>query len=51
MTFMRRMREISRPVTRDNKIFDKHELNEKAKAIINVIQAKMKQKKLADEGK
>ena len=32
-------------------IFDKYELNEKAKAIINAIQTKMKQKKLTDEGK
>ena len=32
-------------------IFDKYELNEKAKAIINAIQAKMKQNKLTDEGK
>ena len=32
-------------------IFDKFELNEKAKAIINAIQTKMKQKKLTDEGK
>ena len=34
-----------------NTIFDKYELNEKAKAIINAIQAKMKQNKLTDEGK
>ena len=34
-------------------IFDKFELTEKAKALINAIQTKMKQKKkkLADEGK
>ena len=32
-------------------IFDKYELDEKAKAIINSIQTKMKQKKLTDEGK
>ena len=32
-------------------IFDKYELNGKAKATINVIQTKMKQKKLTDEGK
>ena len=32
-------------------IFDKYELNEKAKTIINAIQTKMKQKKLTDEGK
>ena len=32
-------------------IFDKYELNEKAKAIINAIQTKMKQKKLTEEGK
>ena len=32
-------------------IFDKYELNGKAKATINVIQTKMKQKKLSDEGK
>ena len=33
-------------------IFDKHEFNEKAKAIINAIQVKMKQKKLiTDESK
>ena len=32
-------------------IFDKYELNEKAKAIMNAIQIKMKQKKLTDEGK
>ena len=32
-------------------IFDKYELNEKAKAIINAIQTKMKQKKLTVEGK
>ena len=32
-------------------IFDKCELNEKAKAIINAIQTKMKQKKLTEEGK
>ena len=31
-------------------IFDKQELNEKTKFIINVIQTKMKQKKLTDEG-
>ena len=34
-----------------NTIFDKYELNEKAKAIINAIQTKMKQNKLTDEGK
>ena len=32
-------------------IFDKNELNEKAKAIIHAIQPKMKQTKLKDEGK
>ena len=32
-------------------IFEKYELNKKAKAIINAIQTKMKQKKLTDEGK
>ena len=32
-------------------IFDKYELNEKAKAIINAILTKMKQNKLTDEGK
>ena len=32
-------------------IFDKYELNEKAKAITNTIQTKMKQKKLTDKGK
>ena len=32
-------------------IFDKYELNGKAKAIINAIQTKMKQNKLTDEGK
>ena len=32
-------------------IFDNYELNEKAKTIINAIQAKMKQNKLTDEGK
>ena len=32
-------------------IFDKYELDEKAKAILNSIQTKMKQKKLTDEGK
>ena len=32
-------------------IFEKYELNEKTKVIINVIQTKMKQKKLTDEGK
>ena len=32
-------------------IFDKCELNEKAKAITNTIQTKMKQKKLTDKGK
>ena len=32
-------------------IFDKDELNEKAKAITNTIQTKMKQKKLTDKGK
>ena len=32
-------------------IFNKYEMNEKAKAIINAIQTKMKQKKLTDEGK
>ena len=32
-------------------IFDKYELNEKAKAIINAIQTKMKQNELTDEGK
>ena len=33
-------------------IFDKHEFNEKAKAIINAIQVKMNQKKLiTDESK
>ena len=32
-------------------IFDKYELNEKAKAIINAIQTKMKQNKLTYEGK
>ena len=32
-------------------IFDKYELNKKAKAIINAIQTKMKQKKLTDKGK
>ena len=31
-------------------IFDKQELNEKTKFIINVIQTKMKQNKLTDEG-
>ena len=32
-------------------IFDKYELNAKAKAIINAIQTKIKQNKLTDEGK
>ena len=32
-------------------IFDNYELNEKAKTIINAIQAKMKQNELTDEGK
>ena len=32
-------------------IFNKFELNEKTKAIINAIQTKMKQKKLTDKGK
>ena len=32
-------------------IFNKYELNEKAKAITNAIQKKMNQKKLTDEGK
>ena len=32
-------------------IFDKYELNEKAKTIINTIQTKMKQNKLMDKGK
>ena len=32
-------------------IFDKYELNEKAKAIINAIQTKIKQKNLTDNGK
>ena len=32
-------------------IFDKYELNEKAKTIINAIQTKMKQKKLTDKNK
>ena len=32
-------------------IFDKYELNGKAKATINVIQTKMKQEKLTDKGK
>ena len=32
-------------------IFDKYELNGKAKAIINAIQTKMKQNKLTDKGK
>ena len=32
-------------------IFDKYDLNEKAKAIINAIQTKMKQNKLTDKGK
>ena len=32
-------------------IFDKFELNENAKAVINAIQMKMKQKKLTDDGK
>ena len=44
MTFMRRIREISKP-------FSITELNEKAKAIISAIQTKMKQKKLTDKGK
>ena len=32
-------------------IFDKYDLNEKAMAMINAIQTKIKQKKLTDEGK
>ena len=34
-----------------NNMFDKYELNENAKALINTIQTKMKQKKLTDNGK
>ena len=34
-----------------NNIFDKYELNENAKALINAYQTKMKQKKLTDDGK
>ena len=34
-----------------NNIFDKYELNENVKALINAIQMKMKQKKLTDDGK
>ena len=34
-----------------NNIFDKYELNQNAKALINAIQTKMKQKKLTDDGK
>ena len=45
MIFVRCMREISKT------IFDKYELNKKAKAMINAIQTKMKQKKLTDKGK
>ena len=32
-------------------IFDKYELTEKAKVVINAIQTKMKQKKLTNKGK
>ena len=34
-----------------NNIFDKNQLNENAKALINATQTKMKQKKLTDDGK
>ena len=34
-----------------NNIFNKYELNENTKALINAIQTKMKQKKLTDDGK
>ena len=34
-----------------NNIFDKYKLNKNAKALINTIQTKMKQKKLTDDGK
>ena len=36
---------------RNKTIFDKYELNEEAKAMISIIQTKMKYAKLTDEGK